>query len=519
MKLKTKLILFFLLISSTGFAQIKINQNNKEKVTNAIKTPKDWYLKSLATDSVYGTGVNQAYKELLANKKPSKVIVAVIDNGIDTSHADLKSILWVNPNNGGYGWNFLGSNDGKYNIISNSKEGDREFIRLSKQYEGKNEAALTKKDLAYFNYVKQYSPYALREKGYNNLIKVLDIIPAIDKDLQQQYPNQPITQKELLTYGANLKDKLKAEAFGFLILPSSILKIDTPVTVVNKFYRARKIMAELNAEALKKAWVLAATNYRDGINDQNTQQYGNKLLSFKSDHGTHVAGIIAAQRDNNIGINGIADLVEIMSLRAIPEGDEYDIDVANAIRYAVDHGARVINMSFGKRFSPSQELVEQAIKYAEKKQVLIVKAAGNDAQNVDSLVFYPTAFYADGKKASNVITVGATDINGKIAGFSSFGKSSVDIFAPGVDIYATLSGGTYGFKNGTSMATPVVAGIAALLLEYYPKLNPNQVIDILKRSATPAPNNAIKLNDISVTGGIVNAYQALKLAEEIHQTL
>jgi len=106
-------------------------------------------------------------------------------------------------------------------------------------------------------------------------------------------------------------------------------------------------------------------------------------------HGTHVAGIVAQVRNNNIGGDGIANNVEILTVRAVPDGDEYDKDIALGIRYAVDNGAKVINGSFGKSFSPHKQWVFDAIKYAEKKDVLIVHAAGNDAKDIDVENNYP----------------------------------------------------------------------------------------------------------------------------------
>ena len=205
-------------------------------------------------------------------------------------------------------------------------------------------------------------------------------------------------------------------------------------------------------------------------------------------HGTHVSGIIGADRSNNIGMKGVADNVRIMTLRAVPDGDEHDKDIALAIRYAVDNGAKVINMSFGKDFSPEKQWVDDAFRYAEQKGVLIVHAAGNDNKNLDSSYNYPNIHFADGSgSAKNVITVGASadaSTGSLTASFSNYSPKDVDVFAPGVAIYSTIPGGnTYGNAQGTSMASPVVAGLAALIYQYHPNFTPAQVKEVIEKSA------------------------------------
>jgi subtilisin family serine protease len=267
---------------------------------------------------------------------------------------------------------------------------------------------------------------------------------------------------------------------------------------------------------------------KDNYNDINDRFYGNNdLMGTDASHGTHVAGIIGASRQNKIGINGIANNVEIMTIRAVPDGDEHDKDIANAIRYAVDNGAWVVNMSFGKSFSPEKKWVDDAVKYAESKGVLLVHAAGNDSKNIDTEDNFPSRnFEYDTLKVfSNWINVGAsgateTDL---AASFSNYGKREVNVFAPGVKIYSSIPGGnTYGDKDGTSMASPVVAGLAALILSYYPDLSAEQVKNIIEQSAMKpstisftkpgTEDEQISLDQLSRTGGIVNAMDALKLA-------
>jgi subtilisin family serine protease len=268
---------------------------------------------------------------------------------------------------------------------------------------------------------------------------------------------------------------------------------------------------------------------KDIYQDFNDRYYGNKdIMAAHSSHGTHVSGIIAAARNNGVGMDGVAENVRIMVLRAVPDGDEHDKDIALAIRYAVDHGAKVINMSFGKSFSPQKKWVDDAVRYAQSKDVLLVHAAGNDGKNIDSSENYPDQVFADTKTfAPNFITVGASGdkkTGGLAADFSNYGKSKVDVFAPGVKIYSCIPGGnTYGFQQGTSMASPVVAGIAAMLRSYYPQLSAEQikyciengVVKIKENVKKPGAEDEETFASLSRTGGIVNAYQAVKVAETI----
>jgi cell wall-associated protease len=266
---------------------------------------------------------------------------------------------------------------------------------------------------------------------------------------------------------------------------------------------------------------------KDNYNDLNDKYYGNNdIMALHSTHGTHVSGIIAAARNNGVGIDGVADNVRIMTIRAVPDGDEHDKDIALGIRYAVDNGAKVINMSFGKSFSPEKKWVDDAVKYAMSKDVLLVHAAGNDGKDIDKTENYPNPeFIETNIVASNFITVGASgDIStgGLAADFSNYGKKKVDVFAPGVKIYSCIPGGnTYAYQQGTSMASPVVAGIAALLRSYYPDLSAEQIRYCIENSVVKIDDKVNKpgtekeeetFSALSKSGGIVNAYEAVKLA-------
>jgi subtilisin family serine protease len=262
----------------------------------------------------------------------------------------------------------------------------------------------------------------------------------------------------------------------------------------------------------------------DRPDDLNQRDYGNAdIAGPRAEHGTHVAGIIGADRTNNLGVMGVADAVQIMGVRAVPDGDERDKDVANAIRYAVDNGAQIINMSFGKDYSPQRKAVEDAERYALSKGVLMVHAAGNDGKDIDTAANYPAPRFMDGKDIPNVITVGASAEHNNselIASFSNYGKQTVDVFAPGKDIYSTVPGSKYENNSGTSMASPVVAGVAAVLKSYFPKLTYADIKRIIVQSATPyktkvrrpESTDTVEFASLSKTGGIVNLYEAVKLA-------
>jgi subtilisin family serine protease len=276
---------------------------------------------------------------------------------------------------------------------------------------------------------------------------------------------------------------------------------------------------------------------KDNEHDLNDSLYGNNdVMAGDPMHGTHVTGIIAGEKLNGKGQIGIADNVRVMMIRAVPNGDEHDKDIALAIRYAVDNGARVINMSFGKNLSPEKTWVDSAVKYAESKGVLLIHAAGNDNADVDTTDNFPNPNILHSTyTASNWITVGASSdplaepgFNSYTASFSNYGKKEVDVFAPGTRIYSTLPGGkNYGNLQGTSMAAPVVTGVAALILEYYPNLTPQQVKYCIEKSAVAPPSKVkvpgsdstmVPLGDLAKSGGIINAYEALKLASTLNAT-
>lgn len=502
--------------------------------------PNGWHMLDKEVDGVYGISAVKAYDFIKSKKLKSKtVIVAVIDSGIDTLHEDLKPVLWTNPReipgNGidddknGYvddvhGWNFLGGKDGR-NVKEDSYEASRVYHSLSSKYTGKEPEDIDAKDKP---------EYEMWVRAKENIMG--DVDPEEITFIKTLYPKfvkgDSIIMKDLGKAEYNCTDLKKysatdRDAYMVKSLCLSTCKENNIDDITNK-----QIFEDFDAKLKKAASAESAPKeYRkevvgDDETNINDRRYGNNdIMTGTPMHGTHCAGIIGGVRDNGKGVDGIADNVRIMMLRAVPDGDEHDKDVANAIRYAVDNGAQIISMSFGKDFSPQKQWVDDAFRYAESKNVLLVKAAGNDAKNIDNGENFPSATYLNGKGvATNVIAVGASGDpkTGSItANFSNYGKKEVDVFAPGVRIYSTLPGGNnYGNLNGTSMACPLVAGIAALTLEYFPALSAKQLKYVIEKSAQqpdykvtkPGSNEIVNLIDISKTGGIVNAYKALALA-------
>jgi subtilisin family serine protease len=537
----------FLLISAMSLTVLAgFSQASKKEV------PKGWHLMNLQNDGFYGIDMNKAY-EFVKGKKAKPVIVAVIDSGVDTLHEDLKPVLWHNPKeipgngidddkNGYiddvYGWNFLGGKDGA-NVKEDSYEGARVYHKYKSKFENlTSDEGLSAEDKELYASWKKAKSFVV-DDAKGNAMQVMFLknmfknMHKNDSIMSSYLGKNDYTVQELEDYKP--ANDTAAKARKALLGNATVLQLEKDAKI-NAFMDELKGYLD-GEERKQEAATKAPKAYRadivkDNEDDINDKYYGNPdVMASTPMHGTHVSGIIGAVRDNNIGVDGVANNVKIITVRAVPDGDEHDKDIALAIRYAVDNGAKVINMSFGKSFSPEKKWVDDAVKYAESKGVLLVHAAGNDAKNVDVEDNFPSPIYKNdnGKKASNWITVGASGATTDqiAASFSNYGKKEVDLFAPGVSIYSTLPGGNvYGNESGTSMASPVVAGIAAFILSYYPELKPAQVKEILMKSsvkingAKVKRNNAegkpedIDFSDMSVTGGVVNAYEAIKLADE-----
>lgn len=508
------------------------------------EAPKDWHVQDMKETGFYGVSLDKAYAFLKArNAKSKTVVVAVMDSGIDTLHEDLKPILWVNPkeiagngkddDNNGYvddvhGWNFIGGKDGT-NINENSSEAARIYHSYRSKYEGKEVFGLNAADQAEYDmWVKAKAEVMGDEKNKIDVVffkRMNEKLVKADSVLQKSMGKATYTGTELSAYQTQspAEKKAKDELLSFLKIYN---KMSDPASgILSEFgeFVASEEKKEKEKTTPPRDW--RAEIIKDDPENLNDRNYGNNdLMAGTARHGTHCSGIIAAARNNGKGMDGIADNVRIMMVRVVPDGDEHDKDVANGIRYAVDNGAQIINMSFGKALSPHKQWVDDAVRYAESKGVLLVHAAGNDNADMDESSSFPIAMFNNGKKASNWISVGASGdpTNGGLtASFSNYGKKEVDVFAPGVDIYSTVPGGnTYDKISGTSMAGPVVAGIAALIMEHFPTLSAKQVKFAIERSTSPITDKVTKpgtdemvpFNTLSKTGGIVNAYEAVKLA-------
>lgn len=524
------------------------------------EVPKDWFLRDPATDSVQGLSVEKTYESLLKGLPSRTVLVAVIDSGVDKDHEDLKEVMWVNedeiPDNGidddknGYvddihGWNFIGGKNG--NVNEDTYEVTREYARLKPKYENADEKKIGKKDKAEYELWKkvkakydrdfkfnkeQYDQYNQQYVMYGNIRSTI----AYCDSILQKVTGKPVYKSSLA--GITAANDTVAYAKDMMTKILSQVQADD-IAVSDLLAELNSAVSQLS-EAVKHYGTAVNFGYNlefnsrtvvgDDVNNLYEKGYGNNDVEGPDPrHGTHVAGIIAADRDNNLGMRGIADNVKIMSVRAVPNGDERDKDVANAIIYAVDNGARVINMSFGKKFSPGKEAVDKAVKYAESKGVLLIHAAGNDADDLDVDNNFPTKNFNKGGEAKGWLEIGASawGTNDMVGSFSNYGKKSVDLFAPGVQIYSTTPNNTYEDLQGTSMACPATSGIAAILFSYFPDLTAAEVKDILRQSTRrfdglkvikPGTKDEVPFDELSSTGGIVNAFEAVRIASEFKKT-
>jgi len=489
---------------------------------------KRWSHLDLIKDSIPGMSVDKAYAELLQGKKGVKVIVGIVDSGVDIEHEDLKGMIWTNPKeipgngidddkNGFiddvHGWNFLGNSVNENlemtRVVKKADDGSAQYKQALAQYNEKYEKALKDKEQVDF----LLDVHNTIKKELNKTTYKIEDLSAITSTDPKVARSKAIMTQIFTNAGPTFDPEADFGEYKEQVYDQLSYNL-------NKDFDGRKIVGD-NPEDIKD------------------NHYGNNIVfgpdKEKALHGTHVAGIIAQVRGNNLGGDGVATNVEILTVRAVPDGDEYDKDIALAIRYAVDNGAKVINGSFGKSFSPHKDWVYDAIKYAAKKDVLIVHAAGNDGYNIDETknINYPNDSQDNIKEfADNLITIGAINKQygeNVVAPFSNFGKINVDVFAPGEEIYATVPNNKYKYLQGTSMASPNAAGVAALIRSYYPKLKAAQVKKILMESGVALPSmvvlgesenpgekpKAVSSVESSKTAKMVNAYNALLMAEKM----
>jgi subtilisin family serine protease len=526
-----KLLFYWLLVSQNVFSQ------NNEII---LKTKENWFNLDPKVDNINGVSTELAYKNLLKNKESKTVVVAIIDSGIEIDHDELKGKIWQNEkeiagnglddDNNGYvddinGWDFLGNSNGK-DLEFESLELTREYVKYGKLVDKIDTLAASnneKKILERFKLLKEKYEKKLaeiEEQGGSYYLEIHDTYMQAKLDLMSEFKVDKITDDLLKKVTENSSEKLQNAKKVYLLLAELGLTQEQLVAAYNYFNSL--INYGVNLEYAGRETIIG-----DKIGQLTEVGYGNNEVEGPdAHHGTHVAGIIAANRNDNSGISGIAENVKIMALRAVPDGDERDKDVANAIRYAVNNGAKIINMSFGKAFSPEKEYVEEAIKYAESKNVLMVHAAGNEGEDLEITENFPNKFYNNGGACNTWITVGALSWKkgeDMVAEFSNYGAKSTDLFAPGVDIYSLNTNNKLMENSGTSMASPVVAGVAALVLSYFPTLTAVQLKEILFESSikpynldvnVPNKTKKVPFNGLSTTGGIVNAYKAIELASK-----
>ena len=436
-------------------------------IAQPIEGTLNWY-----NQEGQGMYTEKAYK-YLKKKKSQTVVVGVIDSGVDIEHEDLKGQIWVNedeiPNNGidddnnGYiddvhGWNFLGNAKGEH-VNEARLEKTRILAQLKDKYDGIDPNSIAQ-DEEYKLYLQVKEEVAADRAQFEQYMDMIDQLP---KEAQDYIRSQ-------MDYNLNVD------------------------------FDDRSLIG-------------------DDPDDFTDTNYGNNDVEGPDAlHGTHVSGIIGALRGNGLGGDGVAENVKIMSLRAVPNGDEFDKDIALAVRYAVDNGAMVINMSFGKAYSPHQKEVYEAFKYADSKGVLLIHAAGNDAKDIDVEPNYPTSMYSfQTEPLDHFVTIGASTKNKgeeMVASFSNYGAKGVDVFAPGFEIYNTIPQSEYRNLQGTSMAAPMVAGAAAMLKSYFPKLSMKEIKEVLYSTSVKYPK-VDGFAEKSVTGGVINIYNAAKACKKL----
>ncbi|MFB6273884.1 MAG: S8 family peptidase [Salinibacter sp.] len=503
------------------------------------QAPKDWYHLNRVPRSGPGIDTRAAYRTVLKGRAPRDTVeVAIIDSGIDIDHEDLTAKIWTNadevPGNdvddddNGYaddvhGWNFIGGPNGK-NVNQDTYELTRIYVNLRERFAGVDSAEVAPENRdQYQRYQKIKQTFRKkRRKAKRRLARVRKAQAAVQRAtqlLKKRVETDTLTEESIRALSSPQRSVRRAKKRLLYFYDQGLTPAD-----LEKYKQQleRKVKYNYNPDFNPRPIV------GDDYSDKTERRYGNNdVVGPDANHGTHVAGIIGATRRNDIGIKGIARGVRLMSIRTVPNGDERDKDVANAIRYAVDNGADVINMSFGKSYSPHKDVVDAAVQYADSMGVLMVHAAGNDGANIDSTNNFPSPYYGNGDRAHRWIEVGASSWKGgrKLAApFSNYGAERVDVFAPGRSIYSTVPQNKYDRHNGTSMAAPMVSGLAALMMAYYPSLAATQVRSIILDTATrhkdqmvkrPGGNGTVRFGKLSRTGAIINAQAALRRAAKL----
>ena len=517
-----------------GFATIAA-----QTATPNDKDQKTWYHKDYATTKVYGVNTENAYKFLESKGlKPKTVVVGVLDSGVEVDHPGLAKNMWKNPNevpNNGkdddgngyvddiFGWNFLGGKNADIDV--DNMEVTRVVKKYQSVFEGpdsaKNKENQAKMPEEFVMYMKSKEVFTKKSQEAKQNVQLYTMIKNAIPDMVKLLGNKTLTKENLAT----IKPSTQQEAMAMQVLA----QVSNDPQVVGK--SAAEVKTYMDAqmkEALDYFTPQAEKGYNldfdprkeivgDNYDDYSEKNYGNNHYEGPdAKHGTHVAGIIAGLPNGSEPQYGVASRVaKIMTVRAVPDGDERDKDVANAIRYAVDNGAKILNMSFGKPVSPGKNVVWDAFKYAESKGVLLVKAAGNENEDIAEHQYFPTNYKSttDEKPfVNNMIVVGSNtnDANALKSSFSNYNKKMVDVFAPGSEIYSTVPDGKYEYLQGTSMASPVVAGASAVLLAYMPNLKPEQIIESLVNTTNASTNNGFE--NLSRSAGVIDVAKAAEYA-------
>lgn len=517
-----------------GFATIAA-----QTATPNDKDQKTWYHKDYATTKVYGVNTENAYKFLESKGlKPKTVVVGVLDSGVEVDHPGLAKNMWKNPNevpNNGkdddgngyvddiFGWNFLGGKNADIDV--DNMEVTRVVKKYQSVFEGpdsaKNKENQAKMPEEFAMYMKSKEVFTKKSQEAKQNVQLYTMIKNAIPDMVKLLGNKTLTKENLAT----IKPSTQQEAMAMQVLA----QVSNDPQVVGK--SAAEVKTYMDAqmkEALDYFTPQAEKGYNldfdprkeivgDNYDDYSEKNYGNNHYEGPdAKHGTHVAGIIAGLPNGSEPQYGVASRVaKIMTVRAVPDGDERDKDVANAIRYAVDNGAKILNMSFGKPVSPGKNVVWDAFKYAESKGVLLVKAAGNENEDIAEHQYFPTNFKSTSDEkpfVNNMIVVGSNtnDANALKSSFSNYNKKMVDVFAPGSEIYSTVPDGKYEYLQGTSMASPVVAGASAVLLAYMQNLKPEQIIESLVNTTNASTNNGFE--NLSRSAGVIDVAKAAEYA-------
>jgi subtilisin family serine protease len=527
--MKRVIIQLSLAVFAIGISNFIYSQDNTTEILN-------WY-----NGKKPGMETEKAYK-MLKKKKSQTVVVAVIDSGIDVEHEDLKGKIWVNtdetPGNGidddknGYiddvhGWNYLGNEKGEH-LNEANLEKTRILRKLSAKFEGVDPETISSSEKSEFElYQKVKSEVEEELSMYSMYLAQLEPLPEMIKQapkvISEKLGKSTYTLADLEAWTPEDQQSKMWKRLGMALLKGDI----SEQSIMEQIEQLDQMVNyNLNVSFIDREIV------GDNPDDFSDRKYGNPDVEGPDAlHGTHVGGIIGSVRGNGLGGDGVADNVLLMSLRAVPNGDEFDKDIALAVIYAVDNGAQVINMSFGKAYSPHQKEVYEAFKYADSKGVLLVHAAGNDAADVDLNPNFPTSMYSfQTAPLDHFLTIGASTRTAKeelAATFSNYGQTKVDVFAPGYEIYNTVPQSAYKKLQGTSMAAPMVSGVAAMLKSYFPTLSMSEIKKIMLDSATsykgkqqfkPGSEELIDFAKLSVTGGVINVRTAVKMCKKLERS-